>query len=120
MAIRVQIHFVSILLIHVFIGYVYSAGESNGKIIIPPHLKDLGKDYKLRIVYFVPSDKQIRRNYKEKTEVLMRVVADVYNRELKANGFDTEGLDFEFDDKGSPLVHLVKGKKKSIFYRDFY
>ena len=117
MVIRVQFHFVSVLLIHIFIGYVYSAGESNVKMIIPPPVKDLGKDYKLRIVYFVPSDKQIKRNYKEKTEVLMRVVADVYNRELKANGFDTEGLDFEFDDKGSPLVHLVKGKRKSIFYR---
>ena len=46
----------------------------------------------------------------------MRVVSDVYTKELKANGFDTDGLDFEFDDKGALLVHLVKGKRKSKFY----
>ena len=30
----------------------------------------------------------------------MRVVADVYRREMKANGQKTRGLDFEFDDDG--------------------
>lgn len=98
------------------IGCAYSVEESNHRVMIPPALKDLGKDYKLRIVYFVPSDKQIKRSYKKKSEVLMRVVSDVYNKELKANGFDTDGLDFEFDDKGALLVHLVNGKRKSKFY----
>ena len=98
------------------IGCAYSVEESNHRVMIPPALKDLGKDYKLRIVYFVPSDKQIKRSYKKKSEVLMRVVSDVYTKELKANGFDTDGLDFEFDDKGALLVHLVKGKRKSKFY----
>ena len=113
---RVQFHFVLILFIYMMIGCAYSVEESNHKVMIPPALKDLGKDYKLRIVYFVPSDKQIKRSYKKKSEVLMRVVSDVYTKELKANGFDTDGLDFEFDDKGALLVHLVKGKRKSKFY----
>ena len=113
---RIQFNFVLILFIYMMIGCAYSVEESNHRVMIPPALKDLGKDYKLRIVYFVPSDKQIKRSYKKKSEVLMRVVSDVYTKELKANGFDTDGLDFEFDDKGALLVHLVKGKRKSKFY----
>ena len=63
---RVQFHFVLILFIYMMIGCAYSVEESNHRVMIPPALKDLGKDYKLRIVYFVPSDKQIKRSYKKK------------------------------------------------------
>ena len=69
--------------------------EVNGSsLIIPEPLKELGKKYKMRIVYFVPSDKKVKKDYQKKAEVLMRVVADVYKREIKANGFKTRGLDF--------------------------
>ena len=46
----------------------------------------------------------------------MRVVADVYKREIKANGFKTRGLDFEFNQKSELVVHLVKAKEKSSHY----
>jgi hypothetical protein len=86
------------------------------KWIIPPPLENLNKDYKVRLVYFVPSDKQVKPQYREKTEVLMRVVADVYRREMKANKQDTRGLDFEFDEDGRLKVHLVKAKNPAVFY----
>ena len=38
------------------------------ELIVPPVLKDLGKRYKVRIVYFVPSDREVKPNYQEKTE----------------------------------------------------
>ena len=90
--------------------------KSAEKWIIPPPLEDLEKDYKVRLVYFVPSDKQVKPEYREKTEVLMRVVADVYRREMKANKQDTRGLDFEFDEDGRLKVHLVKAKNPAVFY----
>jgi hypothetical protein len=46
----------------------------------------------------------------------MRVVSDVYKREIKANGFHTKGLDFEFDQNGQMIVHLVNAENKSSFY----
>ena len=85
-------------------------------LIVPPALKDLGKGYKIRIIYFVPSDRKVKPNFQEKTEVLMRVLSDVYDREMKAHGIKTRGLDFEFEEDGRLKVHLVKAKKASSFY----
>jgi hypothetical protein len=84
--------------------------------IIPPPLEDLKRDYKVRLVYFVPSDREVKKNYRDKIDVLMRVVADIYRRDLKANGHKSRGLDFEFDQNGKLVVHLIKGKHNSIHY----
>ena len=89
---------------------------SGPKLIIPPPLKDLGKDHKVRLVYFVPKDRAVKANYREKSEVLMRVVADVYRREMKAHKHKTRGLDFEFEEDGRLKVHLVKAKHPAVFY----
>ena len=88
-----------------------------GDQIIPPPLKDLGRNYKLRLAYFVPTDCEVKPKYREKTEVLLRVVADVFRRELQANGHTSRGPDFEFDKHGRLKVHLVKGKHPAAFYR---
>lgn len=85
--------------------------------IIPPPLTDLGREYKVRLVYFVPFDCEAKPEYRQKADVLMRVVADVYRRELRANGHKTRGLDFEFDKNGNLDVHLVRGKHPAVFYR---
>jgi hypothetical protein len=86
------------------------------ELMIPPPLKDLGKDHKVRLVYFVPNDREVKENYREKSEVLMRVVADIYRREMQANKHKTRGLDFEFEEDGRLKVHLVKAKHPSVFY----
>ncbi len=93
------------------------------RMIIPPPLEDLGRDYKIRLVYFVPSDCEVKENYRQKIEVLMRVVADIYRREMKSNGLNSRGLDFEFeeegesDEQGKLKVFLVKGREPAVFYR---
>ena len=89
---------------------------NNQNLITPPPLEDLGKEYKVRLVYFVPTDREVKPGYREKCEVLMRVVADVYRREMRANRHQTRGLDFEFAEDGRLNVHLVKAKHPSAFY----
>ena len=93
-----------------------SKAKPVANLIIPPPLKDLGKDYKVRLVYFVPSDREVKAGYRKKAGVLMRVIADIYRREMKANKHKTRGLDFEFDKDGHIKVHLVKAKHPSEFY----
>jgi len=88
----------------------------NSKYIIPPPLEDLGRDYKVRLIYFVPKDKEVKDKYREKIEVLMQVVADIYRRDLKKHGHKTRGLDFEFDDDDQVKVHLINGERPSVFY----
>ncbi len=89
---------------------------NNQNFMTPPPLEDLGKEYKVRLVYFVPTDREVKPGYREKCEVLMRVVADVYRREMRANRHQTRGLDFEFAEDGRLNVHLVKAKHPSAFY----
>ena len=92
------------------------ASDVSSNSITPPSLEDLGRDYKVRLIYFVPTDRKVKPDYRKKAEVLMRVVADIYRREMKANGQKTRGLDFEFDEEGSLKVHLVKGEHPAVFY----
>ncbi len=86
-------------------------------VIIPPELEDLKKNYKVRLVYFVPNDKKVKKHYRERCEAMMRVVADFYRREMARHGHKTRGLDFEFDKKGKLKVHLVKGAHPSVHYQ---
>lgn len=97
-------------------GQTASAGEVVENLLIPPPLRDLGKDYKVRLVYFVPSDREVKPGYQEKAGILMRVVADIYRREMQAHKHKTRGLDFEFEKDGRIKVHLVKAKHPSVFY----
>lgn len=84
--------------------------------IIPGPLEDLKRDYKVRLVYFVPKDREVKKDYEKKVEVLMRVVRDIYLRDFKAKGYDTRGLDFEFNEDGSLKVHLLRGRHAAEHY----
>ena len=78
-------------------------------------LKDLGRDYKVLPIYFVPADRQPVANYRKKITVLMTFVADLYRRDLNAKGYKTRGLDFVFKN-GQLDVRLVRGDRKAAFY----
>ena len=81
---RLVIAFFTVFLLQ--LSHLFGKEKNDSPFIIPPPLKNLDKKYKLRIIYFVPSDKKVKKDYKEKASVLMRVVSDVYKRELKDNG----------------------------------
>ena len=83
--------------------------------IIPAPLKELGRKNKVHLVYFVPKDRKPTANWREKITVLMTFVNDLYVRDLTSKGYETRGLDFEFQD-GKPLVHLVDGKETATDY----
>lgn len=82
----------------------------------PPPLTDLKKVHKIRAVYFLPADREPTRSYREKFEVLLAFVSDVYRRDLTAKGYPCRGLDFEFADDGRLNVNLVRGKFPASHY----
>jgi len=82
----------------------------------PEPLRDLGRTHKVRLVYFVPADREPARAWRDKITVLATFVADLYRRDLCAHGCATRGLDFEFDDAGRPVVHLVRGACPAAHY----
>ena len=86
-----------------------AAAAASAEVVRLEPLKDLGRKNKVRLVYFVAKDRQPTANYRDKIAVLMTFVNDLYTRDLRAKGYKTGGLDFEFEgDK--PVVRLFTGK----------
>ena len=81
----------------------------------PEPLHDLGKSHKIRLVYFVPSDREPATNYSEKISVLMTFVADLYREDFRARQLPATGPDFEFRD-GRPIVHLLRSTNTAAWF----
>lgn len=86
-----------------------------GATIVPEPLRDIGRKNKVRLVYFVPRDRQPTANHRDKITVLMTFVNDLYARDLRSKGYRTAGLDFEFEG-ARPVVHLIAGKENASHY----
>lgn len=72
-------------------------------------------DYRIRLIYFVPSDRSPTASYIEKIRTLMNFVADVYREDLQAKGYETRGPQFQREG-GEIVVHLVKGNRPARYY----
>ncbi|GAA4429374.1 hypothetical protein [Bremerella cremea] len=73
-------------------------------------------DHKVRLVYFVPTDREPTANYREKINTLMSIVNDTYKFEFKRRGLPDRGLEFQLDEDGQPIVHLVRAKHPAQHY----
>ena len=82
----------------------------------PDFVKYVPVDHKIRLVYFVPTDRQPIKNYAEKIRVLMSFVDDLYRFEFKRRNWKAKGLPFQRDKSGQPIVHLVRGKHPAAHY----
>ena len=72
-------------------------------------------DYKIRVVYFVPSDREPTRNYEGKIQVILELIAQIMTGDLKSKGYETDGPPF-FKRDGKIVVDLLRGEKKSLEY----
>jgi hypothetical protein len=83
---------------------------------VPPPLRDLNKKQKIRLVYFIPTDRKPTADYAAKIEVVMTFVADLYRTSLTGAGYTTSGPDFEFNADGKLNVRLLRGAKTAAEY----
>lgn len=94
------------------------AGQNGDEIEVavrPAPLRELNKKHEVRLVHFVPQDREPEPHHRQKIRVVMTFVADLYRRDLRSKGCPTDGLDFEFED-GRPVVHLLRGKRPAAYY----
>src|ERR1043165_4087568 len=91
------------------------APARDGTDHIPDPIKDLGSTHKIKVVYFLPTDREPVKNYAQKIETLLAFVSDVYKRDLTSKGYACKGLDFEFKD-GHLDVRVLKGKQPAAHY----
>lgn len=81
----------------------------------PEPLRDLGRAHKIRLVYFVPQDREPTPHFVEKIHVLTTFVADLYREDFRARQLPATGPDFEFRD-GRPLVHLLRSTNTAAWF----
>ena len=72
-------------------------------------------DHRIRLVYFVPTDREPTLEFARKIRVVMQVVAEVYRQDFTSRGIASKGLQFQME-AGEPIVHLVRGKHAAAFY----
>lgn len=91
------------------------ANADDPKYRAPEALRDLNRAHKIRLVYFVPKDREPTTHHAEKIGVLMTFVADLYREDFRAKQLPATGPDFEFRD-GRPLVHLLRSTNTAAWF----
>jgi len=79
--------------------------------------KPAKRDYRIRLAYFVPTDRTATPDYAQKIRVLMHIVSEVYRQDFEARKIRSKGLRFETRD-GQPVVHLIHGAQGAAFYNN--
>jgi hypothetical protein len=82
---------------------------------VPASEAPVNTDYRIRIAYFVPSDRNPQPNYAQKIRVVMHFVNELYRQSLQPFGLRAAGLPLQ-EDAGEPFVHLIRGSKPAAYY----
>ncbi|PQO45634.1 hypothetical protein C5Y93_14455 [Blastopirellula marina] len=91
-------------------------GEWIDRDSLPEFAQVAPVDHKVRLVYFIPTDREPTNNYREKIVTVMTFVNGMFQYEFRRRGLPARGLDFQTDDKGVPIVHVVRGKHPAKYY----
>ena len=70
----------------------------------------------VRIIYFLPRDRNMQPNIWNKLDTLIRDVQDFYADQMARNGFGRKTFTFETDKNGETLVYRVDGQFTDRYY----
>ena len=70
----------------------------------------------MRLIYFLPSDREPQPDIDEKMDGLIKDVQQVYANLMEAHGFGRKTFRFEADAHGKAVVHHVKGRYTDEHY----
>lgn len=74
-------------------------------------------DYQIRVLYFVPSDREPISNYEAKIRVVLAYVEELYRSSPSLRRLRLKQLPFERDGE-EPRIHLVRADKPAAFYNE--
>ncbi len=72
----------------------------------------------VRLIYFVPSDRQPQSDMDTKLDKLIKEVQQGYEGIMEAHGFGKKTFLFETDGNGNAVVHTVNGQEAEKHYND--
>ena len=85
---------------------------------VAPYLapQQLDTQATVRLIYFVPRDRQPQPNIRTKLDKLIKEVQQVYANEMERHGFGKKTFDFEKDESGKAVVYWVDGQDANNYY----
>lgn len=85
---------------------------------LPPAIRFVPTDDRIRLIYFVPSDREPIEHYAEKIRVVMEVVNDLYQSALRSHGYQFDKLNLELGTDERPVIHLIRSQKTARYFND--
>ena len=77
---------------------------------------NVGEPHIVRLIYFLPGDRQPQPFIDGKLDALIRDVQQSYAEQLENHGFGRRTFKYETDASGKAVVHHVKGKFDDAYY----
>ena len=77
---------------------------------------DIDLNRKVRLVYFVPSDRHPRESQVIALRDLLKEAHRFYADQMEKHGFGRKTFNFECDEQGEPIVHEIRGKFGQRYY----
>ena len=78
--------------------------------------QDNSPEYVVRVIYFLPNDREPDPNMDEKLDTLMKDAQQFYADQMEVHGFKRKTFRFEADDASNVIVHHVNGKFNDAYY----
>ena len=75
------------------------------------------EEYIVKVVYFVPKDREHQKNIDTKIRELLKVTQKFYADQMENYGYDRKTFRLETDAHGNIVVHHVIGKQDSTYYQ---
>ena len=72
----------------------------------------------VRLVYFLPADREPRQGIEEKMDALIKDVREFYADQMENHGFGRRTFNIETDHSGKAVVHRVNGQFADTYYYD--
>ena len=79
--------------------------------------QDANPEYVVRVIYFLPNDREPDPDMDTKLDTIIKEVQDFYADQLEVHGFGRKTFKFEADDNGNAVVHHVNGKFNDAYYQ---
>ena len=77
---------------------------------------DVNSNRKVRLVYFVPSDRHARESQITALRELLKEAHQFFADQMEEHGYGRKTFNFEYDDRGEPIVHEVHGGFRQDYY----
>ena len=80
--------------------------------------QDESPEYVVRVIYFLPNDREADSDIDTKLDTLIKEVQQFYADQLEAHGFGRKTFTLKTDESGKILVNHVKGEFNEAYYHN--